>query len=96
MQKSAPKRASKRGITSQKLAIARAAALTNKCHETLAAIYGLTPRQIRRSIDKIKELAGVECITELAHWLHAHGMGFTCNEERESYLDNERQLKRAA
>ena len=93
------KRAGKRGITSRKLAIARAAALTNKCHESLAAIYNLTPRQVRRKIEQVKGWAGVECITELAHWFHAHGMGFANEECRKDYLEQEsklRQLNKAA
>ena len=96
MEKKASKRAEKRGITARKLAIARAAALTNKCNFTLAAIYCLTPRQVRRKIDKVKEFAGVDCINELAHWFHAHGIGFTCEDERKSYLDQESELRRAA
>ena len=93
------KRAGKRGITGRKLAIARAAALTNKCHESLAAIYNLTPRQVRRKIEQVKNWAGVECITELSHWFHAHGIGFTSSKEREHYLEQEsklREMNRAA
>jgi hypothetical protein len=87
------KRAEKRGITPRKLAIARAAALTNKCHESLAAIYNLTPRQVRRKIEQVKGWAGVECITELAHWFHAHRIGFTSDAERDNYLEQESKLR---
>ena len=91
-----PKRAGKRGLTPRKLAIARAAALTNKCHDTLARIYGLSPRQVRRKIDQVKEWVGVTCLTELAHWLHAHGMGFVNDQERADYLEQHKQLNEAA
>lgn len=90
------KRAGKRGITPRKLAIARAAALTNKCHDTLAAIYNLTPRQVRRKIDFVKNIAGVECIQELAHWFHSHGMGFANEAEKASYLNQQEELRKAA
>jgi len=94
--KKTAKRSEKRGLTPRKLAIARAAAFTNKCVDTLALIYGLTPRQTRRKIDQVKKWAGVECIQELAHWFHAHGMGFTNEAEKASYLNQQEALRKAA
>ena len=72
--KKTAKRSEKRGLTPRKLAIARAAAFTNKCVVTLSLIYGLTPRQTRRKIDQVKKWAGVECIQKLAEWFHDHSI----------------------
>lgn len=95
MERKSPKRAGK-SICSRTLAVARANALTNKCHDTLAAIYNLSARQVRRKIDKVKELAGVECINELAHWFHAHGLGFTSESEKRDFLKRDDELRKAA
>ena len=96
MNKKPSKRSEKRGITPRKMALARGNALCGKCYETLAAIYNLTPRQVRRKIEEVKNWAGVESITQLAHWFHAHGIGFSSNSERDDYLKQQSNLRKAA
>lgn len=92
-----PKRAGKRGICVQKLSLARAWAFTDKTYECLSMIFShLTPRMVRRDIDYVKNLIGVECRHTLGHWLHAHGLGFTCPNEKASYLDQDEKLRKAA
>lgn len=91
-----PKRAPKRGLTGRKLLIARGVALYGKSVEEMALILGMNTRCVRRSLDWIKEKAGVTKNCELAHWMHSQGMGF-CNEDaKQDYLNKNKEWRDAA
>ena len=91
-----PKKAPKRGLTSRKLLVARGVAIYGKSIEEMAMILNMSTRCVRRNLDWIKEKVGVAKNCELAHWFHAHGMGF-CNEAaRQDYLQRDEEWRKAA
>ena len=87
-----PKRASKRGICSTTIKILRLKAI-GKSEECSAIILGLSPRQVRRKLEYLKDKLGVFCTVALMHLIHSFDLMYTCAQEREDWLKEHNPIK---
>ena len=96
-----PKRAGKRGICVHKFAMFRKWLTQDLTYECLAAVHPhLTPRMVQRDVQKVKAFItkhiGLTERHQILHWLHAHGIVWTCQDEKASYLDQDEKLRKVA
>lgn len=78
------------------MAIVRTVGMNERSVEDAALMFNKDDRCIRRDIDWVKKLTNSQTMKCVVHWMHSQGVAYTCEAERQDYLEREKKLREVA